>query len=92
MTTRNLNKTRTKILLEAYTSDLSSGSEHPIRYLLFDRKFTQDLFYEIAQQVDIDTLKTAIVTYIRERGSEPSYQNDVLKVYPRSGPSNPSDD
>ena len=56
---------------------------HPIRYLLFDRKFSKDIFYEITSPIDIDTLRNSLVTYIRERKEEPAWNDNVIETYPR---------
>jgi hypothetical protein len=91
-TSRNLNRTRTQILLDQYRADLESGSPHPIRYLLFDRKFNKDIFYEITSPVDIDTLKNSLIKYTRERKEEPAWNDDVIKTYSRVRLPFPSED
>lgn len=87
MTTKNLNRTNRDIILSEYISDLATNASHPVRYLIFDKKFTQDIFYEIHQPVDPEVLKRALNQYIKERGNTIHYQNDVLKVWPRKSDS-----
>ncbi|KAJ5888277.1 hypothetical protein N7495_008318 [Penicillium taxi] len=67
MTSKNLNRTRTDKILAEFKIDRAANSPYPIRYLLFDRKFNQDMFYEIPQDVEPETLKAALNQYTRER-------------------------
>jgi poly-gamma-glutamate capsule biosynthesis protein CapA/YwtB (metallophosphatase superfamily) len=85
-TTIDLNKSRITILLEQYATDLAAGRQHPIRYLHFDRFLMQDIFYEIAAPVEIETLRTSLINYIQARERKPSYGDHVLRIYVRGLP------
>jgi hypothetical protein len=92
MTTRYLNRSRNKLLLDEYTRDLADGFPHPITYVLFDRKLNIDIHYKIKEPVDISVLKVALVNYTRVRGENPDYNDDVLTCEGGAELRPPSDD
>ena len=75
MTTRILNKSRFKIILEEYTADLATESPHPIRYILYDRKFGLDIIYEIKQPIDTATLQPLKFVRNINEGGYKTYEN-----------------
>ncbi|RAL14898.1 uncharacterized protein BO97DRAFT_403938 [Aspergillus homomorphus CBS 101889] len=83
MTSKNLNRTNIDIVLAEFKKDRAASVPFPIRYLLFDRKFRQDIFYEIPRDVEPDTLKRALNQYVRERGTTIEYSHDVFQAWPR---------
>ncbi|KAF2673337.1 hypothetical protein BT63DRAFT_153695 [Microthyrium microscopicum] len=87
MTSKNLNRSKIQILIREYTEDLAAGLLHPISYLLYDRKFNTDLIYVIPNKIGTETLRLALITYIRERTEQPSWSNENLQVRPRKRPS-----
>ncbi|KAJ9298338.1 hypothetical protein DTO271G3_3943 [Paecilomyces variotii] len=87
MTTKNLNRTKIDIILGEYRADRAANAPHPIRYLLYDNKFREDIFYEIPHEVEPEALKRALNQYIRERSDKIEYQHEVFKAWPRNSPS-----
>lgn len=83
MTSKNLNRTNIDIILTEYQKDHAACVPFPIRYLLFDRKFGRDIFYEIPQDIEPDLLKSALNQYVRERGTTIEYSHDVFQAWPR---------
>ncbi|RAH77619.1 hypothetical protein BO86DRAFT_392415 [Aspergillus japonicus CBS 114.51] len=83
MTSRNLNRTNIDIILSEFKKDRAAGAPFPIRYLLFDRKFGRDIFYEIRRDIEPDLLKSALNQYVRERGTTIKYSHDAFQAWPR---------
>lgn len=83
MTTKNLNRTSTDILVQQYIKDVAADFPHPIRYILHDYRFKKDIAYEIFAKVDPDVFKRALGNYRRERGDKIEFEYEVFKASQR---------
>ncbi|KAJ5888276.1 hypothetical protein N7495_008317 [Penicillium taxi] len=77
MTSKNLNQTSSEIILAQFRTDRAAHSPYPIRYLLSDSEFWQDIFYEIPHAV------AALDQYTRQRKHTIEYSHPVFKAWPR---------
>ncbi|PYH94498.1 hypothetical protein BO71DRAFT_353280 [Aspergillus ellipticus CBS 707.79] len=66
MTSKNLSRTQTDIILAELRADRAAKAPFPIRYLPFDEKFRKDIFYRIPRDVNPDILRRALNLYVKE--------------------------
>lgn len=85
MTSRNLNTTWRDIIFKQYRQDHTDDVPFPIRYLLHNPTWKQDLWYEIPRKIDPDSFRRSIIAFHRTtRGtSSPIYSDENLSVRPR---------
>lgn len=83
MTTKNLNKGLVSILTEQYESDYTENLPYPIRYILHDNRFGQDIVWEIRQKIEPETFKQVLRNYFIARRDQIEYETDIFKASPR---------
>lgn len=83
MTSVNLNRDDNTILLDRYEEDYQKVDlQFPLRYLLWDAKYSLNLFFELPNRVEPAVFKRNLLYYKLNRvKNEPRFSNDVLKVY-----------
>lgn len=83
MTSVNLNRDDNTILLDRYEEDYQKDDlQFPLRYLLWDAKYSLNLFFELSTKVEPAVFKRNLLYYKMNRvKDEPRFSNDVLKVY-----------
>lgn len=82
MTTRNLNTTWRDSVFKQYAADFEADVPFPVRYLInipvVYGSPGRDIWIDIRTKIDLRTLKTAILAFIRATRDvgDPTYQDD----------------
>jgi len=83
MTSRNLNTTWRDRLFRAYKEDYEADAPFPIRYLIQNERFKQDLWYEVATKIHPDDVRRSFFASHKatKDKEDPEYEDANIKVH-----------